>query len=193
MSDEKATKQPVINVRGAKVALGPMLAAQREIFVAYMQDPEISIYAGGSFKAQSLEQTGQMFDDFLKKSHNFSIYELENLTMIGTGGLREVSHRNGTASFGIEIGHKDYWGKGFGTEATRLVLDYGFRFLNLSSIYLNTFSFNARAVRSYEKAGFKHAGQRRGAVLLNGQRYDDLTMDCLSSEFESPVPVWFTL
>ncbi|HEY6408043.1 MAG TPA: GNAT family protein, partial [Ktedonobacteraceae bacterium] len=128
-----------------------------------------------------------------EKGVMFAIYDVETLTMIGETGLVEINHRDGTAMFGVNIGLKAYWGKGYGTEATRLVLDYGFRFLNLYNIALLTFSFNERAIRAYQKAGFKETGRRRGALLLNGQRYDHVAMDCLASEFVSPQPGWFTL
>jgi diamine N-acetyltransferase len=183
-----------VNVRGTKVALGPYLPEHLLNRVAWLQDPEMAIYSDGTFRVPSLEYESRVNEQFKdEKGVMFAIYDAQTLTMTGETGLSEINHRDGTAMFGINIGHKAYWGKGYGTEATRLVLDYGFRFLNLYNIALMTFSFNERAIRAYQKAGFKEFGRRRGALLLNGQRYDHVSMDCLASEFEPPQPGWFTL
>lgn len=195
MSNEQKPKTVPINVRGIKVALGPYLREHIETTVGYAQDPEVDIFGGGSFDLPSLERSTEEYEKELKE-HNritFAIYELENLTLIGDAGLRRINHRNGTATLGIGIGNKNYWGKGYGTEAVKLVVDYAFRFLNLYNVDLDTASFNLRAIRSYQKAGFKEVGRRRGSILLNGQRYDEVHMDCVVSEFESPVPGWFSL
>ena len=194
MSETSQSRSTPINVRGTKVALGPFLPEHLEIRVAYLQDPEVAIYSDGTFRLPSLEHETQVNAQFSEgKGTLFAVYELEKLTMIGEAGLSDVNYLHGRATFGITIGRKEYWGKGYGTEATRLVLDYGFRFLNLYNISLSTFSFNTRAIRAYEKAGFKEIGRRRGAHLLNGQRYDEVYMDCLASEFESPKPGWFII
>jgi RimJ/RimL family protein N-acetyltransferase len=98
----------------------------------------------------------------------------------------DINHINGTAMFGIVIGEKEYWSKGFGTEATKLILDYGFNILNLHNIMLGVFDFNKRAIASYKKIGFKEIGKRRGDRLIAGKRYDTIFMDILAEEFESP-------
>ena len=192
--ENEAQKTPPINVRGTRVALGPFLPEYLEHRLAWLQDPETSIYSNGTFRVPSREYeehvNGQFKDD---KGVLFAIYELDTLTLIGETALFGINHADGTAMFGINIGLKAYWSKGFGTEATRLVLDYGFRFLNLYNIALITFSFNERAIHAYLKSGFKEMGRRRGSVLLNGRRYDNVYMDCLASEFASPRPGWFVL
>jgi diamine N-acetyltransferase len=92
-----------------------------------------------------------------------------------------------TADFDIAIGEKDCWGKGCGTEAAALMLDYGFTALGLHNIHLSVWSFNERAIRAYRRAGFREIGRRRGAHRLGGQAYDVIYMDCLATEFQSPV------
>lgn len=181
---------PAINVRGKKVALGPYLLKHHELFLNFIQDPEVSIYGSGTFDVRVPVADPDNFKNQTKDAVLFSIFELEKLDMIGHCALRGIDHRNGTATFGISIGRKEYWGKGYGTEATRLTLDYGFRFLNLYSIKLRTAGYNKRGQGAYLKAGFKEMGRRRGSILLNGQRYDDIYMDCIASEFEAPVPGW---
>lgn len=191
MSQEMSQETPIINVRGSLVGLGPFLPEHAQTyFASYLQDPETVVYGQGTFTMKTPK-----FADNLDRENSvtFTVFELEGLKMIGESVLWEIDHRHGTAMFGITIGLKDYWGRGYGSEASRLVLDYGFRFLNLYNIGLITTSFNVRGLRAYQKIGFKEIGQRRGTVLLNGQRYDDIYMDLLASEFESPVPGWFSL
>ena len=88
---------------------------------------------------------------------------------------------------GIFIGEKESWGKGCGTEAMRLLLDYAFNLLNLHSVMLGAFEFNERAIRTYRSLGFKEIGRRRQARIVGPAKYDAVLMDLLASEFESPV------
>jgi RimJ/RimL family protein N-acetyltransferase len=67
------------------------------------------------------------------------------------------------------------------------MLDYAFTAVGLHNVQLRAFAFNKMAIRSYEKAGFKEYGRRREAYFMNGRMWDDVHMDCLATEFESPV------
>ncbi len=95
--------------------------------------------------------------------------------------------RGRTAGFGIVLGEADCRGKGYGTEGTRLLLDYAFTALGLHSVMLTTDSYNLAGQAAYRKAGFKEFGRRRECALLNGAYHDWVYMDCLASEFASPV------
>jgi RimJ/RimL family protein N-acetyltransferase len=118
---------------------------------------------------------------------NFTIYELATLRPIGLTDLFEIDHFNRTAGFGILIGERDCWGRGYGTEATRLMLDYAFTALGLHSVRLAVFSYNTRAQRAYEHAGFHVVGRWREAKRFGGRVYDVIYMDCLATEFQNPV------
>jgi RimJ/RimL family protein N-acetyltransferase len=117
----------------------------------------------------------------------FTIYECASLRPIGTTALHQVDHYNRTATFGIVIGEKDCWGKGYGTEATRLMLDYAFTGLGLHNVMLQVFANNERGLRAYRRAGFREIGRRRQARRRMGEPEDIVLMDCLATEFESPV------
>jgi len=90
---------------------------------------------------------------------------------------------NQTAETGVFIGNKTFWNKGYGTEAMVLLIDYGFKALNLHNILLRAFSFNERAVRCYEKIGFKTIGKRRDALKRGDKTFDIIYMDILYDEF----------
>ena len=78
-------------------------------------------------------------------------------------------------------------GRGYGTEATRLMLDYAFTVLGLYNVMLRVYAYNPAALSAYEKAGFREFGRRRQCRVFAGQRWDEIFMDCLASEFSSPV------
>lgn len=87
------------------------------------------------------------------------------------------------AIVGIAIGQRDFWDRGCGTEAMNLLLDFAFAELNLRRVTLNVFEYNPRAIRSYEKAGFRPEGRLRGAILREGRRWDILYMGILREEW----------
>jgi len=103
---------------------------------------------------------------------------------IGNVGLHRIDWKNRTATLGIVIGEREYWGKGYGTEAVRTMLRYAFEELGLNRVELETYSFNPRAIRCYEKAGFKREGVRRQALYRNGKFHDVILMGILRDEFE---------
>jgi RimJ/RimL family protein N-acetyltransferase len=115
----------------------------------------------------------------------FTVYQREGLRPIGTTGLHRIDHLHRTAEFGIMIGEKECWGRGYGTEVTRLVLAYGFDVLNLHNIMLWVHADNERGIRAYLRAGFREVGRRREARRRDGQTYDIVMMDCLATDFRA--------
>jgi RimJ/RimL family protein N-acetyltransferase len=119
------------------------------------------------------------------QSHNFpfSVRTLADDRLIGDVGLGGVSWAHGDAFVGIALGERSDWGKGYGTDAMRLILRYAFEELNLRRVTLNVFDYNSRAVRSYEKVGFRHEGCVRQALHREGQRWDVHYMGILREEW----------
>src|SRR5690606_35727569 len=93
-----------------------------------------------------------------------------------------IDARRGTAEYGIVIGEKDAWGKGYGTEATRLMLAYGFDVLGLQNIMLRVYANNPAGVRAYERAGFRKVGVLRNAMPLGRVRVDEILMDAIPDD-----------
>jgi RimJ/RimL family protein N-acetyltransferase len=89
------------------------------------------------------------------------------------------------AWLGIGIGERDYWGKGYGSEAVGLVLDFAFLWLNLHRVSLSVNEYNPRALRAYEKIGFKMEGTQRKALFRDGRRWDMIYMGILKDEWIS--------
>ena len=113
----------------------------------------------------------------------FSIVTLENDKLIGNISLEDIDYVMRTGTLGIFIGDIEARSKGYGTEAIRLILDFGFHYLNLHNIKLNVFEFNKRAIACYNRCGFKECGRRRESYFLNGKYYYTVIMDILSTEF----------
>ena len=113
----------------------------------------------------------------------FAIIDKKTDKLIGNCGFHNINAVNQRAEFGIFIGDKNCQNKGFGTEAGKLLLDFGFNILNLNNILLEVYSFNERAIKAYEKMGFKHIGKQREAKIMTGKKYDKIFMDMLATEF----------
>lgn len=123
-------------------------------------------------------------EDF-EHNHTFSIRTLEDERLIGFIGLGGISWTHGDAWVGIGIGDQQYWGKGYGSEAMRLILGYAFTELNLHRVSLGVFSYNNRAIRAYENCGFRKEGIIRQSFRREGQRWDEITMGILRSEWQA--------
>ncbi|MDP9242111.1 MAG: GNAT family N-acetyltransferase [Actinomycetota bacterium] len=112
----------------------------------------------------------------------FVIETLQGSEAIGVTSLERIDSRARGASFGIWIG-RPFWGRGLGTDATRTVCRFGFRHMNLQRISLCVYAeTNAKAVRAYEKTGFKREGIRRQGQFLDGHYVDVLDMGLLAAE-----------
>ncbi len=114
----------------------------------------------------------------------FEVRALKNDCLIGFIGMFGIRWPHGDAMVAIGIGEPEYWGGGYGTEAMRLVLRYAFQELNLYRVTLGVFAYNTRAIRCYEKAGFKHEGREHGTIYRDGERSDVLFMGVLREEWE---------
>lgn len=182
-------RPPIINIEGGLIALGPH---RRELLSTYQR----WINDFGTLRTlalppapMTLEAEAAWFDSVARSETDrlFTIYDRETWHPVGNTGLHGVDHRNRTATFGLLIGEPAARGKGFGTEATHLVLDYAFTALGLHNVMLTVYAFNHAAQRVYEKAGFAEIGRRRECRWMGGRLWDEVYMDCLATGFESPV------
>lgn len=183
---------PVLTVRGEHVALGPLRKTDAAHWVRWLNDLDVlrGLDILGRHTPITLEAELAWFDQMQRQSATdcvFTIYEVPTLAPIGNCGLHGIDYRHGTATFGIMIGEKDRWNRGYGTEATRLTLDFAFNALGLHNVQLTVYGHNRRAIRTYEKAGFRLVGHRREARRLSDRRVDVLIMDALASDLPNSV------
>lgn len=158
-----------------------------EQYAEWLADFETTDYLGSSAKLFTVQQEKEFLEKLGKEEANFDIITLKDDKMIGAISLKEINHLHGTATVGIFIGDKAEREKGYGTEALRLLLDYGFNYLNLQNIFLSLMSFNDRALACYKKCGFLEIGRRRKCLYLDGNYYDKIFMDILKEEFTEKV------
>ena len=181
-------QQPIINIVGEKVALGPLRRDLVPLHQRWSNDFEVTRFAG-PLRPTSLEVHEEGYASVSKQKNDadFTIYEKTQLRPIGTASLSNFNVVHRTAEFGIKIGDKESWGKGYGTEVARLMLDCGFTCLGLHNIYLWVYAANERGIRAYQRAGFRIAGRLRQSLRLGGQACDNILMDCLATEFQGGV------
>ncbi len=172
---------------GKKCYLSPVSLEDAAKFTEWDNDLEITMPLGDeAYTPYALEKTKEIVGNVIQhQDHVFSIVNLETDKLIGRGILFDIDQINRKAMLGIVIGEKGYWGQGYGQDAIRLLLDYGFNLLNLNSIMLGTFSFNRRAINCYKRVGFKEIGRRRQARIIGQKKFDAILMDILAGEFES--------
>jgi len=124
----------------------------------------------------------QTENGFKPERYPFSIRTLADDKLIGFIGLG-LNLIHAEAWVGIGIGEREYWGRGYGTDAMRLVVQYAFMELSMQRVSLGLHEYNARALKSYEKVGFRFEGQTRQDILREGRRTDTLWMGILRDEW----------
>ncbi len=171
---------------GAHVYLRPVETDEAPRIAPWFNDPEVTRFMR-RFRPMSIAEEV----DFLQKMRSsdtelaLAIALRETDDLIGIIGLNNIDARNRHAALGIGIGEKQFWGKGYGTEATGLVIRYAFQTLNLNRLWLHVYEFNTRAIRVYEKLGFQVEGRLRQDTFCEGRYWDTLVMGVLREELES--------
>ena len=169
---------------GEKIYLSPRNSEDVEIFTKWLNDFKVTDGIGRSRLLINLNSEKEYLEKINDNTvYSFVIVTLEEDKMIGTISLEKIDYINRAATLGIFIGDEKYRGKHIGEEAIKLILDYGFNYLNLNNIKLTVLEFNKRAIACYKKCGFKEMGKIRQAYYLNGRYYDEILMDILKEEF----------
>lgn len=178
--------QPVRFLEGKQVYLRPIELADTDWYFAFLYDKETRRLTGTQ-KHYSREQIAQYIEG--KSQDRSSVLLLiatcSDDTLIGDVAIQDIHPMNRNANIRIAINNSSHRGKGYGTEALRLMLEYGFGILNLHRIELSVFSYNERAIHVYEKIGFKREGVQREALFYDHQYYDSIQMSILEHEFRS--------
>lgn len=146
-------------------------------------DPEVARLTGSRKDFSHDEVVGflkKCIDD--KERYDFLILSPQG-KIIGESVLNEIDWDLRKANFRIAIFHPEECGKGIGSWAIENTLEFAFQEINLHRVELDVFSFNPRAIRAYEKAGFQREGVLRDAVK-DGENYgDDILMSILEEEW----------
>lgn len=157
-------------------------------YAVWNQDTELTRLMDTRARLHSIKAIKEFFEKEMLEpspaSHFFSIRALEDDRLLGDINFDVINSWGSRDAFvGIGIGSRADWGRGYGTDAMNVGLRFVFTELNLRRVTLTVFEYNPRAVRSYEKAGFKIEGRLRGALLKDGTRWDMLFMGILREEW----------
>lgn len=163
---------------GTKCYLSTVDLDDAPVFTKWLCDYEVTRYLTEAPSCFPLHAEKEALDR-LSRVHNYTIVDLLTDKPIGICGFTAIDHLNQTGEVGIIIGAKEFWGKGYGSEALSLLVDYGFRVLNFHTVMLKVCSLNKRAIRCYEKVGFKTFGIRKEAELREGRYRDVVYMDMI--------------
>lgn len=175
---------------GTKVYLRPFAREEAPQLARWINDPEVTrtllMYRPMSVQAEEawVASLGTGMDDIV-----LGIALKDGDALIGSVGLHRIDWKNRHASFGILIGEKGEWGKGYGTEATALMTAYAFDTLNLNRVWLHVYENNARGLRAYEKVGFRREGVLRQETFRQGRYFDAYIMAILRQDWEQRSPI----
>jgi len=173
--------QPVL--RGRRVRLEPLDLAVLEPYWRMLQDPEGRRLTGthAQFTREQVEQWLRTRQDQTDRA-DWAVVDAATGDFLGEVVVNDLDADNGSAGFRIALGGPHVYGRGIGTEATRLAVDHVLDEVRLHRLELQVYAHNPRARRVYEKCGFLLEGRRRDALLWDGARYDVLDMAILATD-----------
>lgn len=167
-----------------RIYLAPIRIKDMDVLYEWINDKELVNY-NSSYKPVNYKSHIDWFESIRNRDdiYVFGIYLFNENDLIGTCKLYSINYVHRCAELSIKIGKKDFYSKGLGTEAVTLLNNFGFRDLNLNRIYLYVFSNNERAIRVYEKTGFKKEGILKEHCFIDGKYKDIVVMAILRNEF----------
>jgi RimJ/RimL family protein N-acetyltransferase len=174
-------------LQGSNVVLRRHVPENLEAFRRWYSDPEIARLARYQEAPMRPEEIERFFSARVvgPDALAMAIHERGSERLVGTCAFSQVDGENGSALYHITIGEKDAWGQGYGTEATRLMLDHAFGVLGLHRVALFVFEFNERAIRTYRRCGFVIEGRSRESIYRDGRWWDELAMSVLESDWRA--------
>lgn len=175
-------------LHGERVWLAALRREDASVMARWDDDPEFArLISTEPARPRSDEEVARWLDSISRSrnTYTFGIRLIDTDDLIGWIELDGIDWVHRTTSLGVGIGVRSYWGRGYGAEAIRLMLRYGFHELNLHRIFLTVYSYNTRAIRLYEKLGFTREGVSREHLERDGQRYDMLHYGLLRHEWEA--------
>jgi RimJ/RimL family protein N-acetyltransferase len=170
---------------GERIVLRRHVSGNLAAFHRWYADPEIARLARYQEAPMRPEEIERFFTARVvgPDAMAMAIHERAGDRLVGTCAFSQLDGDNGSALYHITIGEKDAWGLGYGTEATRLMLDHAFGALGLHRIGLFVFEFNERAIRAYRRCGFVLEGRSRESIFRDGRWWDEIAMSVLESDW----------
>jgi RimJ/RimL family protein N-acetyltransferase len=171
-------------LKSTHLYLGPIKADDLPLLLEWVNDRE-QVLLNAPYKPIAEARHREWFAAIQRRNDAFifGIRLRDANKLIGSCQLHSISHVHRSAELQIRLGDVEERGRGYGTEAVRLLLDFAFKDLNLHRIYLNVLGTNSRAIRVYEKIGFVREGVGREAAHIDGRYVDIIQMGMLADEY----------
>lgn len=171
---------------GALVRLRAYRKEDAQIALEYLNDREVkrNLAPGVPFPLTLWDEEKWIESNTaFKDTYSFAIETIKEKKYIGGCGINHIDWKNSNVTIGIFIGDKEYWSKGYGTDTMNILIKFIFEQMNINKIKLNVYSFNKRAIKCYEKCGFKNEGVLRQEIFRDGKYYDEIIMGLLRDEW----------
>ncbi|MZE54393.1 GNAT family N-acetyltransferase [Streptomyces sp. SID5770] len=183
------TTDPLLWIKDDACGLGPYRSDLVDAYLRWEQDPALLVGYGRQAPESLEARTEGMARQLRGENVRFTVYDVggDEPVPVGVATLLP-DHQVRTAEYVVMIA-PEARGRGPGSAATRLVLDYAFHVVNLRMVWLKVLAPNAGGVKAYEKAGFRGAGTLREAGYWLGRVCDELVMDALARDFTGPSAV----
>jgi len=173
-----APEEKMVFLTGKKVILRP-INKEKDLprITKWVNDPEVRQFISLDFPSLK-EDEEKWFEKQIGSKENvvLAIETAEEGNLVGLIGLHGIHWQQRTATTGALIGEKDYWSKGYGTDAKMILLDYAFNTLNLRKICSSVISFNHRSLNYSLRCGYKIEGRRKKQFFKNGRYYDEVLL-----------------
>lgn len=170
-------------MKSEKVTLRPIIKEDLTLINKWRNDYEVFKYLGGGYMPISIDQQSKWMDGMIDNTGNnkrFSILN-EDKRFIGVIGLYNINWIHRTSEFGIYIGEKNQWGKGYAKESMNLILEFGFKVLNLRKVKLDVVVDNIAAIKMYKNLGFREVGIYKEERFIDNEYKDVLMMEFINT------------
>ncbi len=158
------------------------------LLAAWMMDPAVKATQAGIVLPRSEAATREQVAGWVANKEAAAGFSVETLgdapEMVGHVGLFGMSIKDRSATVGIVLG-RPFVGRGYGTDAVRVIVSYGFREFGLHRVQLDVAGYNLQGIAAYRRAGFVEEGRRREALLHDGHWYDEVLMSILEHEWRA--------
>ncbi len=177
----------VVFLQGPNVVLRPIMRDDIPDLLHWINDPKVNRYISSVMPIMEVDEE-EWFEKLPKrKPKDIVLGIVVEGKLIGNMGLHDIDSIARTATTGALIGESQYWGRGFGTEAKMILLNYAFNTLNLRKICSSVIAFNERSRRYSEKCGYTLEGIRKQQFYKEGQYWDEIMLSVFK---DSWTPLW---
>lgn len=180
-------KRPTVFLSGKKVNLRPLSKEDVPTITRWVNDPEVRDFVSMAFPQNEKNEEGWIDKLYSNEKQIVLAIETKDGKLIGSMGIHDINWINRNATTGALIGEKEYWGKGFGTDAKMYLLDYAFNTLGLFKICSNVVTYNKRSLQYSLHCGYKIEGRRKKHIFKHGRFWTLIELGLFKEDW---LPIW---